>query len=364
MYEEMTFHNILKRAMSRVSDDFDKRQGAIIYDALAPICAELAQTYIELDKVLKEGFADTASRYYLIKRARERGLKPFDATYSIILAELSGDINLKGGERFSTDEGVNFVYIGEKEDIYYKLKCEEKGSIGNISYGELLPIDNIPNLKSSKIHKIHVSGFDEEDTEVFRKRYFASFRTQAFGGNRADYIQKLTSLNEDEEVISNGGIGGIKVYRVPNGGGTVDVVITNNSYNEPTSELIKIVQKKIDPPENSGEGIGIAPIGHFVTIKPVTSIVINVDADIDLKAGYNLEDIKPKIEKVIENYINELCKIWSEEDKIIVRISHIDSRIIGILGIQDIRNTKINNNAENFVLDKNTIPLRGEINVT
>lgn len=364
MYEKMTFNNILNKAMQKVPDDFDKRQGSIIYDALAPICAELAQFYIELDRVLKEGFADTASRHYLIKRAMERGLKPFEATYSTILANLKGNINLQGGERFSTDEEVIFYYIGEKEDEYYKLKCEQIGTIGNISYGDLLPIDNIPNLKSAKIHKIHTSGLEEEETEKFRKRYFESFRNEAFGGNRADYIEKITLLNNNIDIIENGGIGGIKVYRVPNGGGTVKVVITNNSYNQPNTNLINLVQEKIDPVDNTGEGTGIAPIGHFVTVEPVKSIRINIETKIDLKLGYEIEDIKPYVEESIENYIQELCKTWQDENNIIIRISYIESHILQILGIEDVRNTTINGNAENFILDEYSIPLRGDINVT
>ncbi len=363
MYEQMTFYNILKRAMSNVSDDFDKRQGSIIYDALAPICAELAQVYVELDRVLKEGFADTASRYYLIKRAMERGLKPFEATSSVILANLEGDIMLKGGERFSTDDGIIFFYTGEKEDIHYKLKCEKKGSLGNISYGDLLPIDNIPNLKTAKIHKIHISGIDEEETEAFRARYFKSFKSQAFGGNRADYMEKIKLLNEDEEVISNGGIGGAKVYRVPNGGGSVSIVITNNSYNEPTKALLDTIQEKIDPITYTGEGLGIAPIGHFVTVKGVEPIEINIDTEIDFKIGYTIEDVREYIEEAIEKYIQALCKTWEESDYITIRISHIESNLLNILGIEDIRNTKINSKYENFVLYGDNIPLRGEINV-
>ena len=48
--------------LSNVSNDFDKRQGSGIYDAIAPFCAELAQTYISLDLFLNERFCDTASR--------------------------------------------------------------------------------------------------------------------------------------------------------------------------------------------------------------------------------------------------------------------------------------------------------------
>ena len=47
-----TFENILKRMLDKVPDILDKRQGSIIYDALAPAAAELAQCYISLDVFL------------------------------------------------------------------------------------------------------------------------------------------------------------------------------------------------------------------------------------------------------------------------------------------------------------------------
>ena len=62
----------------------DTREGSVIYDALAPAAVELTNAYIEADIILNESFADTASRYYLIKRAAKRGLIPYSATYAVV----------------------------------------------------------------------------------------------------------------------------------------------------------------------------------------------------------------------------------------------------------------------------------------
>lgn len=43
MYEEQTFEAIIKRMLDRVSGDVDKREGSVIYDALAPIAFSLAE---------------------------------------------------------------------------------------------------------------------------------------------------------------------------------------------------------------------------------------------------------------------------------------------------------------------------------
>ena len=89
MFEEYTFEVILNAMLARVPDTIDKRQGSIVYNALAPAAVELQNMYINLDVILNETFADTASREYLIKRAEERGITPYPATHCIVKAEIT-----------------------------------------------------------------------------------------------------------------------------------------------------------------------------------------------------------------------------------------------------------------------------------
>lgn len=70
MYEDKTYEAILQEKLARVASSLDKREGSIIFDALAPNSLESAMIYVALDTVLNETFADTASRDYLIMRAR------------------------------------------------------------------------------------------------------------------------------------------------------------------------------------------------------------------------------------------------------------------------------------------------------
>lgn len=83
MYEEVTYEEILERMLERVPDDMDKREGSLIYDALAPAAIELQIMYIELDVILKETFADNASREFYsdgrqnAELCRKKQLMPF-----------------------------------------------------------------------------------------------------------------------------------------------------------------------------------------------------------------------------------------------------------------------------------------------
>lgn len=203
MYEDMTFEYILKRMLSRVPAGIDKREGSVIYDALAPAAAELSQMYIELIYVIKESFADTASRKYLILRANERGLKPKIATHTVAKGCFNKDISI--GNRFNMDR-YNFV-VTEKmpvEGHFFKLKCETAGKAPNYCIGKITPIEYINGLTSAEILEILILGEDEEATEDFRKRYMNSFNGETFGGNRAEYTEKINDIQ---------GVGGVKIYR-------------------------------------------------------------------------------------------------------------------------------------------------------
>ena len=367
MFEEMTFENLMNRALSNVSNDFDKRQGSIIYDAIAPFCAELAQIYISLDLFLNETFADTASRKYLIMRAAERGLKPKEATFAVVLAKMTGEFTLDEGTRFNCDE-LNYCYTGETEqvenDVLYRLKCETSGIIGNLTYGTLIPIDNVKGLETAEIVGIAVSARDEETTEDFRQRYFDSFESQAFGGNRKDYQEKLFALNDNEDIYNNGGIGGIKLYRTPNGGGTVDVVITNNSYEKPTDKLIDLIQTAVDPTINSGDGVGFAPIGHLVTVKGVTETKVDFDIQVELSDGYEVADVQNAIENVLEEYLKTLRKDWADVESITVYKFVSGSEVLKVGGIKNVVNILLNEDSADIVVDSKSIPIRGNVNVT
>lgn len=361
MYEKMTFVSILNSVLDRIDDSFDKREGSIIYDAVSPICIELAKTYVDLENTLKQGFASTASREYLIKRAMERGIMPFEATKCIILTNLVGNINLQGNERFISEDGIIFIYIS-KQDNLYKMESLEKGILNNISYGELLPIDNIQNLESATVHSILTFARNEEETKEFRERYLNSFKNNAFGGNRADYMQKVILLNININILQNGGVGGVKVYRANQAGGKVEIVVINASFKKPTKYLIDIIQDEIDPTKD-GKGLGTAPIGHIVTIKPITEVPINITAEIELENEYTALNVKTQIETQIESYLLTQAENWQEQNQITVRVSYIESTILAITGIKDIINTKINGDTRNLTLDEYSIPIRGDIDV-
>lgn len=350
MYESITYEVILQRMLDRVSDQMDKREGSIIYDALAPAAVELQLMYIELDTTLNESFGDTASRDFLIKRAAERGLIPKAATYAVLKGELNIDVSV--GSRFSCSD-LNYVVTEKILTGVFKLRCETIGVIGNKNFGDLIPIDYIEGLETASLTELLIPGEDEEETEKFRTRYFNSFDSQAFGGNVADYIEKTDALP---------GVGGCKPYPVWNGGGTVKLVILDSQFQTPSVDLIAEVQEAIDPVSHGGEGLGLAPIGHVVTVVGAENVTINIVSTITYTSGYDFDSAIGAIRAAIDEYFDELRKGWESETAIIVRISQIETRLLGLSEILDIQDTTINASDRNISLESFQIPVRGTVN--
>ena len=352
MYENITFESILQGMLDRIPNTFDKREGSVIYDALAPAALELQNAYIAMDVVLNESFADTQSRDYLIKRCAERNIIPKSATFAIRKGEFNIDVPV--GSRFSLNQ-LNYVVTEKISDGVFELQCETAGNDGNIESGTLIPIDEIDGLQTATLTDVLIPGEDEEETEDLRQRYFDSFNSQAFGGNVADYKEKVKFLVD--------GVGGVKVQRTPNGGGTVKLVIIDSTFNAPSDELIASVQNAVDPIDHKGEGLGLAPIDHEVEVVGCGKTTVNIQTNITFQEGWDWESIKADVEDAIDGYFKELYATWEDSDKngLVVKISHIEARLINVAGVDDIADTTLNNAADNLTIAPDNIPVRGTL---
>lgn len=352
MFEDMSYKGLLERMLARVPETFDKREGAVIYDALAPAAMELQLMYLNLESILRELFADTASREYLIRRAAERGISPLPAAYAVLKGKFApASVTIPEGARFSCGE-YDYSVLEKIADGEYRLRCETLGSVGNTVFGTLIPIDYIAGLERCELTELLIPGQDEEETEHLRKRYFDSLKSQAYGGNIADYREKTATIQ---------GVGGVKVYPAWAGGGTVKLVVISSEYQAPSDNLVQLIQEEIDPPADSGKGYGIAPIGHHVTVVPVSAANIDLKFQIVFRAEYNFTSVKEAVENAVDAYFDELNRAWADSEHLVIRISRLESRVLEIEGILDITETKLNGSAQNMILGENEIAIRGTV---
>jgi uncharacterized phage protein gp47/JayE len=350
LYENMTYETILKSMLDRVSDNMDKREGSIIYDALAPAAYELSNAYMALEEILFCTFANTAEYDFLEKRAMERGLTRKEATYAVLKGTFNMDIDLNATFAIGDYTYTAFEKISTG---VYKMRCNKAGAEPNSCLGALLPTDYIEGLASAELTELLTPGEDEESDDALRERYYSSLDSEAFGGNASDYKEKVTAL---------AGVGGVKVYPVWDGGGTVKIVFTNSDYEKPSAALVSDIQTAVDPSVNAGEGAGVAPIGHVVTVEGVSETTVNITATITYETGYAWADVKTSVENAIDAYFLELAESWQNETCIVARVSRIETRLLDIMGILDVESTTLNGTAANLTLEDKNIPIRGTFN--
>lgn len=108
-------------------------------------------------------------------------------------------------------------------------------------------------------------------------------------------------------------------------GGTVKLVLLASNNTAPSETLIDEVQTAVDPTENAGEGLGLAPIGHVVHVTGSGAGAGEYHAQSDLCLRLELEAIKSYVEAVIDDYFAELAGTWATSDHLTVRISQIEN---------------------------------------
>lgn len=343
------FTSILNRLLANVDGSLDKRQGSIIYDALAPAAAELAQCYIALDVYTDQTYLLTAVGINLDKRVADYGLSRTPATKAqreIIAYDVNSDLmELDIGTRFSTPNsygGYNFAVISEISTGNYIVECETPGTVGNDYLGDLLPLQSINNLGSATISTIYKPGEDEETDDELRKRALSKINQEAFAGNEAAYKRMTENID---------GVESCKVFPVWNGGGTVKLAIVATGNTIPSEAFIEQLQTLIDPIQNQGEGIGLAPIGHSVTVVAPTELDIDITATLIIESGYTIEQLQSSIERNIGKYINEVQNQFSDYNILTIYVSRIIASILEVPQVQNVSALTINGESTDLIIN-------------
>lgn len=350
-FEDRTFENILAEMMETIPDGLDTSEGSLIYNACAKQAVRLEEAYMILAGLEANMYIDTADLEHLIRAGNDRGCYINPATYAEFRVQFNCEVD--PGTQFSCDE-YNYTVLIEvdAEQHIYEAVCDTPGSEPNTILGELDPIEYFDGFEWGKIISCIKLGTDMEETESYRSRLMASFDYRGFGGNRDYYKERINEMS---------GVNGCKIERVKAPSDYINITIIGNEYRAPSQDVITAVQTAVDPIENSGEGAGIAPIGHRVTIKAVEETIINITTTITYDSGYDYEDLQSYIEQAIDDYLLELRKTWRDTDTIVVRILQIESRLLDVTGIIDVSGTTINGAESNLQITDGSVPVKGVV---
>lgn len=309
-FQNKDYDYFLRKMLDAVPDNIDKREGSIIYDALAPAALVMGQQSLDMANVIKETYIKTASGEFLDYRAIEHGTSRYPATQTEAKAKVLNDKkepldNVQIGDKFASigDSPIFYAVTKINADLTIELTAETAGSSANSYIGQILPVTPNDLLSWAEITEITAPARDVESDDHLKARLLSSQSWIAYGGNVADYLDMTSKIDE---------VGAAQIYPTWNGGGTVKVVILNNDLMPASASLVQKVKNTLDPEDKQAEGYGLAPIDHAVTVTAPEELIVNVDISVKLDDTKVTRYVKDSITKAVEGYFQSLRKDWAD----------------------------------------------------
>ena len=304
--ESQDYDYYLEMMLDSVPEDIDTREGSVIYDALAPAATVLAEQALNMADIVRETYISTADGQFLDYRAAEHGTARIKATKAQVRATATDETGaalttVRVGDQFSSigAEPITYTVQSVEDDHSFIMASNTAGTSANSYTGQILPITPNDALNYAEITAVTVPARDDEDDETLRSRLLQATPWLAYGGNIADYQAMLADIPE---------VGAAQIYPTWAGGGTVKLVIVGTDYLPASASLISEVKEKIDPVP--GQGVGLAPIDHTVTVVAPAPKTLGVSISVDVDIGYTKNGLKPAITNTIETYFANQRKAW------------------------------------------------------
>ncbi|MEW5321346.1 baseplate J/gp47 family protein [Geobacillus thermoleovorans] len=349
MFEDQTFEVIIQRMLSRIPDDFDKRQGSVIWDMLAPAALELERAYQQLYLVTNWLYLSAdVPRDILLARVKDFGIQPKPAqkaSGTVVFTGLSGTL-IPANTRISTDDSTPIFFyttgdatIPENGTVSVLVEAEIAGSSGNVLANTItVLVDVIDGVESVTNPQVFENGVDEESDESLLARYYERIRKPITSGNIAHYRQWALEV---------AGVGDAKVYPVWNGPGTVKVVLLGTDKTAPAQSVIDEVATHIE---------NVRPIGATVTVVGATEVPINVSATLTLVAGKTLADAQTEFEPLLIEYLQSLAFVDP-----VVRYTRVASLLLDCPSVIDYSNLTVNGSSTNVMVAEGEVAVKGTV---
>lgn len=360
---------ILREMLLELDDNFDKSVGSFAYDILKPPAEQFANLRGQIHEVDRKRDIFNLEGEELEKFIFQfTPVKRHDATKSTGVVKITGKAKtyVPLGTMVAS---LSQTYVTLKEGAldnsgvgYFEIESVESGKIGNADIGEvnLFPV-TINGLETVYNEEPIVNGFDEEDDNSLRDRYFNYINLPATSGNRYHYLYWAKEIT---------GVGLVRVKSLWDGDNTVKLIVTD-SNGEPASEkLLNELQEYIDPKGEFideekgwtkwGRGFGEAPVGAFCTIVSAEPLKIKIEADVKLNPSYTIEEVTNEFKiKMADRF----STIALDEDYNMISLAKVGCMILGLEGVADYdaSSLKLNGKQQNIELTDEQVGVFEEV---
>lgn len=343
----MAKEQILSRLLSNISSEFDKSVGSFFYDSQKPLAIELEDIYAKLEEILLNGFAATAKGEYLDNKVAEQGIARKEATYAAGVVTVSGNVGavISSSDKVASDTLVFTImqtkYIDSSGTASVSVVCDTPGKQGNVPIGAInrFPV-TISGLTSVTNLSPATGGFNEENDDELRERYFEKVSLPATSGSKYHYVMWAKEVE---------GVGDAKCIPLWNGAGTVKVIIINADRQEADETLISDVAAHIEE---------VRPIGASVTVESAQPLPVNISVSLTLVSGASQDTASVAIAESVTKYLRK--NAFSAQ---YISYAQIGGCILSCNEVLDYAGLLVNGGTANITVSETAVPVLGVINI-
>lgn len=334
---------------SRISDEYEKTPGYLLWDISEAVGQEMDLQDQTAVKTRELFYVDNLTGDYLTSFVLERkGIERRAATQAVGELNITGNGTITAGDLFETAGGVQFEATETKTiatEGTVKIQAINAGNSGVVGAGSIVQMPvTIEGIVSCTNSNATYDGYDEEDDESLRERYYTALQTPANGANKASY---------EKWALEVSGVGAAKVYPLGHGDNTVDVVIIDQDMQPANSSLVATVQEYIDP-DSAGKGEGEAMIGAHCYVSSATASKINVTGKLSYTGAK--DTVVAAVKESIKTYLATIA--FTEKN---VSYAQISNAIVETEGVLDVENLKINNGTANISVAERYVAILGTV---
>lgn len=291
--KDVTQWTLLQDMLNVSSDVLDKREGSVLYDAIASVAVANGDLLTGLIPTLYQAFQllyakgedlDAWAANFGLTR---RGSLPTYYHYVDTWREESpNDTLLVGDVLRSHNSNVRWIITSVEEKV---VKSETDGNFQETTGGVLEPERYLSALESVVFGTLYEAGREVESDESLRERILRAQKV-AVGGSLLEYVDLVLNVYAEE---GNQSFYGVQVYPLSRCCGRVFITPYHQHFRREDAGRVRCATEEertalaqwLDPQDERGFGMGHIPIGHHVHVVGADARPIDFHFRLELEEG-------------------------------------------------------------------------------
>ena len=351
-FDSLTPEGIQDMLRAFVEDELglSTAEGTLLQIILAPGAYVFWEGLQALRAQVPISFVDETSGSFIDKDAAGYGItrKPGTAASVTLTFTGSAGTTIPAGTLCVTQDGLGFatdedLTLGEDGSGTVTATADAVGTAYNVPVGAIVSTQQaVSGVTSLTNEAAAAGGTDPETDAALFARLDAYKKTPPTSGNDRHYHQWALEVN---------GVGAASVIRCWDGPGTVKVIIADMALHPVTEELRAEVAAYIETQR---------PVTAEVTVESAAGVPVTVSVTVSTDGTvFKLDTEQTLTERLVE-YLGSIAFTEGAE----VVYNRVLALVMGLPGVTDCEDLKVNGGTANVPLDATQIPMLGSVTVS